>query len=414
MIGRNVPHAILTFRYNTEIFAGLPEVRFEVDGIPVYDPRLDSTVGGNGAQRWTTRATWAVSNNPMVLIYNILRGIELPGLGIWGGQFEAADLPLAAWFAAMNECDVAVALAAGGTEPAFRAGLEVRVDQTPAEAIETLLAACNGQLADIGGVWKPRVGGPSLPVLFFDDDDIVISRAQEFRPFPALDARHNAIAATYPEPAARWEPKDAPPIYIATWEAEDGGRRLERALTLSAVPYALQVQRLMRAAIAESRRFYHHSLVLPPDTAILEPLDAVAWTSARHQYTAKSFEAGEVSDDQQRLLQAVALREKDNSDHIWLPANEQPFSVPSRAVLAPPAQTVPGWAVAGVTLSDTASNARRAALELLWTGSDQDDVRGLQWEVRLAGTMAVILRGSFQEVASGRIVVADGIIPGLP
>jgi hypothetical protein len=236
MIGRNVPHAILTFRYNTGIFAGLPEVRIEVDGIPVYDPRLDSTVGGNGAHRWTTRATRAVSNNPMVLIYNILRGIDLPGLGIWGGQFEAADLPLAAWFAAMNECDVAVTLAAGGTEPAFRAGLEVRVDQTSAEVIETLLAACNGQLADIGGIWKPRVGGPSLPVLFFDADDILISRAQEFRPFPSLDACHNAIAATYPEPAAGWEPKDAPPVYNATWEAEDGGRRLERALTLSAVP----------------------------------------------------------------------------------------------------------------------------------------------------------------------------------
>lgn len=409
MIGTGVPQAIVTFRYNTEKFTGLPELRFECGGIPVYDPRLDTSVGGSGAHRWATRSTWSASDNPMVLIYNILRGIPLPGLGVWGGGIEAADLPLAAWFAAMNECDVAVSLAAGGTEPAFRAGYEVRVDQTPAEVIEALLAACNGQLAEVGGVWKPRVGGPGLPVMFFSDDDIVVSRSQEFRPFPGFEDRFNGATASYPDPEALWETKEAPPLYNAVWEAEDGGRRLERALALPAAPYPAQVQRLMRADIAEARRFAEHSLVLPPDAAILEPLDAVSWTSTRNGYTAKGFECFEVADDQTRLLQALVIRERDAADHVWTTDDELPWSVASTVTVLPEAQTLEDFAVAGHEIEDAAGNARRPAIRATWDGADQDGVDGVEIEVRLSGG-AVVTTWTSPDVAIGEAILSAGLV----
>lgn len=411
MIGRGMPQAILTFKLNQKLMPSFPQVLFEWDGIVNYDPRLDSSVGGSGAQRWDDKGTWAVSSNPMVLIYNIMRGIDIPGLGVWGGLIDAEDLPLGAWFAVMNECDVAVPRAGGGSEPAFRAGIEVKINETPAEVIDALKAACGGDLADIGGVWKPRVGGPALPVLYLDDDDIVISRTQEFRPFPALDARHNAVTASYPEPETGYKPKAAPPIYNPAWEAEDGGRRLELALSLPAVTSGAQVQRVMRSAIGEARRFREHSVVLPPDTAFLEPLDAVAWNSARYQYTAKTFEVYEAGDDQVRLLQALALRERDGADHVWLPEYEQPFGVPSRAPVLPAPQSVPGWDLIAFTLLDASGTPRRPALQPVWEGEDQDDVRGLQWEVRIVGTTTVTMRGSVLDVSAGKTVISDGVLP---
>ena len=66
--------------------------------------------------------------------------------------------------------------------------------------IEELLKGCSGQLVDIGGVWKPRVGGPGLPVYFLDDDGIIINQPQDFDPFPPLDQCFNGIQASYPEP----------------------------------------------------------------------------------------------------------------------------------------------------------------------------------------------------------------------
>ncbi|PKP71845.1 MAG: hypothetical protein CVT82_00290 [Alphaproteobacteria bacterium HGW-Alphaproteobacteria-4] len=346
MVGTGLCYAVLTFRYNRELFNGLPRVRFVLAGIPLYDPRADDTVGGSGAQRWSDPATWAPSANPAVQIYNILRGITLPDGSIWGGESAAEDLPTGAWFAAMNECDVPVVLAAGGSEPQYRTGFEVTVEEEPASVIEELLKGCSGQMSEIGGVWKIRVGGPGLPVYVFTDDDAIVTAAQGFEPFPGLDRTWNGIQASYPEPSSLWESKDAPPRFNADYEALDQNRRLVADLSLPAVPYGAQVQRVMRAYIEEERRFRRHSLTLPPDAAILEPLDAVVWTSAANGYEAKVFEVSECVDDLGTGLQQVSLRERDPADYDWTPADELPWEASPGGITLPPAPILPG-----VTLS---------------------------------------------------------------
>jgi len=64
MIGRGIPYVIVNLFRQPELFPGEPRLRFEVLGIPVYDPRRDSSVGGTGSQRWSDRATWERSDNP--------------------------------------------------------------------------------------------------------------------------------------------------------------------------------------------------------------------------------------------------------------------------------------------------------------------------------------------------------------
>ena len=135
MVGEGIAYAVITFYFAPDVYSGQPGVRFEVEGIPLYDPRKDSTVGGTGSHRWANKATWGFSENPLVMVYNILRGIEMPGGRIWGGKVAAEDLPLANWFAAMNVCDEDVTLKAGGTEKRYCAGYEVKTaDDEPASA----------------------------------------------------------------------------------------------------------------------------------------------------------------------------------------------------------------------------------------------------------------------------------------
>lgn len=411
MIGRGVCYAVVTFRYNRSLFQAFPKLRFVLGGIPLYDPRLDSTAGGSGAQRWNDRATWAPSGNPVVQVYNIMRGIEVDDFGTWGGRVDASALPADVWMAAMNACDVPVALAGGGSEPAYRAAFDVSVEDEPASVIEELLKACSAEVCDLGGRWIIRVGGPGLPVYFFTDDDILTSRDQDLEPFRSLDQTHNGVAATYPDPAQLWESVPAPTITDAAWQAQDQGRQLIADLALPAVPYALQVQRLMRGWLNEERRFIRHSLNLPPDAAILSPLDSVAWTSERNGYSAKVFEVAEVVDDLQSCIQRVSLREKDATDYDWHSGLELPLPVAPGGVVVPVVQAVPGWNVAGVALSDNAG-ARRPALRLEWDGDGQDDVRGLEWEIRRAGQALAELRGSTMAVAQGATWVSDGILPG--
>ena len=409
MVGTGTAYAILTFRFDRTLFKSFPSVRFEVDGIPLYDPRQDPSMGGTGSQSWGNPATWAQTGNPAVMAYNILRGIALPGGDTWGGGWAAADLPTTEWFAAMNTCDDPVALAAGGTEPRYRAGYEVAVDDEPADVIEELLKTCAGRMADVGGAMKIAVGAPGLPVMAITDADIIVTDEQSATLFPSLAQTHNGVHATFPDPASLWESRDAPPRYDAAAEAEDG-RRLVATVALPACPYAGQVQRLMQAWVNEERRFRRHQFVLPPDATKLEPHDVISWTSVRNGYSAKLFEVVEIAHDPVSLLQLVSLREVDPADYDWNTTLELPWVAPAPGSGLPVAQALPGFAVVGTALDDATATARRPALHLTWSGAALDDVSAVEYEIRRLGGTQVV-RGVTTNVAAGSQIVAAGILP---
>lgn len=412
-IGTGLCYAILTFRLSQTVWpSGEPSWRFEMDGIPLYDPRKDSTVGGSGAHRWSNTATWTHSDNPLVQAYNILRGIDITGLGVWGGRdtIDAEDLPLSSWFAAMNICDQAVTRPGGASEPRYRTGMEVTINKEPADVVEELFKASATQIAEVGGIWKPRTGGPGLPVYFMTDDDIITSAAQELDPFPGADQRFNGIATSGPSPDAVWEAEPDPERYNAAWEVEDGGKRRMASLDLPACPYPLQRQRVGRAYIKDERRFRRHQHLLPSDAAILEPLDTLAWTSTKYGYATKHFEIGDMQDDIVSIQQSVALREVDPTDYADPPEfGEIILPVPTTRPPVP-AQVLQGFTAIGGATVDAAGNPRRPHAVLEWDGDEQDGVSGIEWEIRLLAGGVEVSRGSTSNVEAGRLRVFDGII----
>lgn len=411
-IGTGVAYAVMTFQHKPRLFSGLPQVRFEVLGLPLYDPRKDSTVGGSGAQRWSNRATWQRTQNPAVMIYNILRGISLPDGSIWGGECEAEDLPLGNWFTAMNVCDEPVTLAAGGTEPRYRAGIEIDVaEDQPADIIEMLLDACSGAISESGGTYRMRAGGPGLPVYVFSDEDLLVTSPQDYVPFPGLDESHNGCHATYPDPRSVWEQRDAKPYYRADYQAQDQGRQIVASVQLPACPYHRQVQRLMRAWIEDDRRWRRHNLALGPYACMLEALDIVAWSSARNGYENKAFEIDQSGVALMTCHTALAVREVDPTDYGWTPGFELPDDPGEPGYDIPPPLAVPGFDVLGVSIEDATSAARRPALRLIWDGTQVAADAALSWEVRLSGGADVLFRGTVADANSGRVQIAGGILP---
>lgn len=409
-IGTGTAYAVVTFRTNREIYNSLPQVRFELDGIALYDPRFDGTVGGSGSQRWTQPATWTRSANPAVMIYNILRGIALPtggasGGDIWGGDVPAEDLLLDNWFAAMNACDAPI-----GGRPSFEAGLEVKLDMDPAEVIDELAKTCLGQISEMGGVFRMRVGAPAAPVQFITDADIVISAPQELDPFPGLAASANAIFSDYPEPASLWLARAAPPVLNPAWEAEDGGRRLPTSINFPACANRSQVAQLMAAYARDARRFRVHRLVLPPEAFLLEPLDTIAWTSERNGYTNKIFEVVEILDQPGTINQELLLRERDPGDYSWSASEDLPDVVPVAGLSPRAAQLIEGWSVAAETLRDSAGGARRPAIRLSWTGDAAEDATAVRFEIRLTAGAEVVGSG-LADRESGSLVVSAGLLP---
>ena len=414
MVGTGVCYAVLTFLFDRELYQGAPpDAAFEMFGIPLYDPRKDSTVGGSGAHRWNDPATWEPTQNPIVMIYNILRGIHFPDGSVWGGECEAEDLPLANWAAAMNVCDETVNLSGGGTQPRYRAGLEIRVaEDEPADIVDQLLKAASARIVEIGGVFKVRAGGLGLPVAFITDDDLLVTSPQEFRPFPGLAASHNAIHATFPNPGQMWRAHDAAPVYNAAWELRDGGRRLVAEIDLPAVNYPLQVQRLMRAWIRDDQRWRRHDLNLGFYAAALEPLDCIEWSSKENGYDEKLFEIDQTAQDPVSLQTGIAIREVDPDDYDWSPDFELPDPVSPGGWVLAPTQAVPGWAVTGHTVVDADSNARRPALRVVWDPEAIEDVRLLRVRVRLAGDVGNGWTVAVNDVEAGEAIISEGILPG--
>ena len=314
MVGTGICYAVLTAKANADLWSGLPTFRFELGGIPLYDPRLDDTAGGIGAMRWEDPATWVLAENPAVMIYNIMRGITLPGDETWGGDVAPEDLPYANWAVAMEDCDEQVADGSSGTKAQYAAGFEVRVSEAPKAIIEELLKSCTGEMADIGGIWKIHVGAPSLPTLFLNDDDILVSETRQLLPFPGLEQTHNGISTTHPDPELLWEATEAAPLSDPVAVVADGGRNLTANLGLPSVWDFEQVARLQVAWLKDDRRWRRHSLSLPPRWVAAEPFDVISWDSLRNGYPATQFAVLSVTDNPMNLNQRVVLREVNPND----------------------------------------------------------------------------------------------------
>jgi len=398
-------YAVLEFPLNREIYTGLPSVRFEAQGIRLYDPRKDTSVGGSGTHRFATPSTWEYSGNPQVINYNILRGITLPSGDIYGGQVLAEDLPLDNWFAAMNECDVLI-----GDRKQYVAGFEINTGaMEPVEVIEEMNRSSFAQISEFGGVFRVRVGAPASPVMSLTDDDFMITEPASYDPFPGLQNTFNAITGTYVEPADVWEGRSADAILNSTWETDDGGRRLTVDVGLPAVSSKSQAQQLLTAYIKDQRRFRVHRMVLPPSFALLEPLDTISWTSAANGYTSKVFEITAVEDRPNTLNQFVTVREREAGDVAWDTGDDVASPDPTNG-LTIPARIVPTLTVTAFNIGDGDGTARRPAIKIEWPADEALSADLLKYEVRLAGDTVNLATSSTVGAREGQTVTTDGLV----
>lgn len=411
-VGAGMAYVIVTALVEQTLFSSFPQFQFEGLGAAFYDPRGDSSVGGSGAQRWADPSTWAHTYNPAVIKYNVLRGIYYVGQWLFGLQgTDAGRLPLDVWFAAMNVDDDAVETAPGVTAAQFRCGGECPVTEAPADFLEELNKCDSGRLAEAAGIFRTRSGAATSAVMSFGDGDLIITTGSNFDMFPSLQNTINGISATYHDPIQNWAETDAPSLFDAGLEAEDGGRRLVQDFKFNFVFEQSQVQRLMLAARSEARNFRRHGVVAPPYAIALDPFDIIAWTDSANGYVSKLFEV--VPTDQADLDQAMVLLEVDPADYDWDKDVDYRAYTPIAVVShPPPSQPMSGWTVSAKTLAG-ANGRTHAAIEMQWDVAGIDDVDGVQYEVRLPSDTppSFVVSGETERFSSGFIYISENVQP---
>lgn len=346
---------------------------------------------------WRIKFTFSSGNSgstPTVYVGLVLSGITSSyagtvgsGVYIWGAQIvEGSDAQLLAntagatadvwtWFyglqdlsdfrvpfdaltAAATTCDTTVTDGDAGSEAQFRWGAEISVDMQPADVIDEALKACNARCAEIGGLYKFSVGAAGSAVYSYDDRTIMVDYPQTLDQFPDDSQLINGVNAKYPEPVESWNMKDAPSIQDLVMRESDGGRDLKVSLSYGVVPYKWQVQRLMSAALEESRKFRRHTEGLPPSAYVLEPNDIIAKTSTMNSYSSKLFRVDKIT-ALANLDVMIAISEVDPADYDFDPANDY-----SNPVIN---EVAGGDAVTLTAPSSLSVTASFKALVLKWT-----------------------------------------------
>lgn len=384
MVGAGKTYAIVTVLYNQDVMSSYPTFLFEPDPLALYDPRKDSTVGGSGSHRWGQFNTYEPTANNAVICYNIARGIYYEGEWVFGGKnLSSWRLPLPEWVTAMNACDASVGLAGGGTEPAYRGGAEITVDMEPLSVIEQIGVAGNMRFSEVGGRLKPLVGTPGASVFSITDGDIIITEGQDLKPFNSLSETYNRINASYPEREEKWTDKEAPE-YILPNGVDIDGQDLPLDMSYSAAPFRLQVQRLMRSQLSDSRRQIVHEFMLPPRAYGIEPLDMVTWTSVRNGYVNKNFIVEAVNKHPGMRVQVV-LREVDPSDYDWSSGYQLPTNVVPIPTVYSEVQGIFNFTAVPSTVVDGSSRARIAAIQV-GCNPGEPNIRNARVKITKAGS----------------------------
>jgi hypothetical protein len=414
MVGRGRALMIVTEKYKKDEPTSLHECVVVPKGARLYDWRKDSSNGGieGGTHRWGNEGTYEYTANPIVIAYNIMRGIYRGSTWLYGGQnWPARRFDNDSWTAAANVCDENVSLSGGGTENRYRMGAEINFSESPLAVLDRILAACNGRLVETGGIYKVYAGGIGASVMSFTDANIVISEGLTGKMFPNREDICNTITGSYCEPDNGGQMKAYKKRTKAAYVTEDNDEVRSREMSFDYVRKNTQAQRLAQHALNDNRRFMTKIVAFWTSARKLEPGDAVNWSSSdRFGFTNKKFIVGDVTIADSGVV-VVALREADSSDADWNTSDQQAYTVGVYGDIVPSTQTINLTAVAS-SIKNAAGTGRKPALKISWPVSTDDvDCRAVRWQARLLDTTEVkdANRVEFDE---GQAFITAGIVNG--
>ncbi|HEY8604733.1 hypothetical protein [Tsuneonella suprasediminis] len=229
--------------------SGLPgRVTIVGSGMPMYDPRYDSTAGGSGSQRIDDQSTWGPSSgNPIIQALNVLIGWRINGKLSVGAGLPPKFINLDSAITAANICDETVALAGGGSQPRYRTAGAFSTDDAPMAIVASILAGCAGELLDSEGElsFLIKTNTLSTPAVQFDDNDLLSPGTWD-----AMGGQtnlQNIISGTFtdPSPKSLYQPVPYPSVKLSS---EDGIERT-RPIDFGIVENSPQAERLVKQTL---------------------------------------------------------------------------------------------------------------------------------------------------------------------
>lgn len=399
-----VAYVNVDLTYDKKVFEkGLPRFVWVVKGAKLYDPR-------NPSHNWNDKSTWSWTDNPAVVLYNLVRGIRIGDDRLFGLNCAAQNIDEVSFVAAANACDEQVPLKAGGTEKRYRVSAAFAVTQNPRAVIQDILAICAGRLTDSGGKIGLVVGVSQPVVATLTDDDLLSGEGVEIRPTLPRTELLNTALARYTEPLKGWQAETVPQRQSSADIASDGGVVLDREWDFRLCRSNTQAQRLLEIYRRRNRHQLACTLRLRMKWIGLEAGDWIKITSDRYGWTNVVFEVVHV-DVAHDLTVRVALRRTDANTYSWTTADEldtgQVVDLPTGGARIDMVQ-----GLAATTVDVVVGGNKRPALQVTWTPLGPDTtVDSVIIEWREQGS-ANVRRTTQPLPETGGVTIMEGVQGG--
>ncbi|PCI62052.1 MAG: hypothetical protein COB35_05055 [Gammaproteobacteria bacterium] len=248
-IGTKQTYVALEVDIDNELFPnGINKALFKVKGKRLYDPRLDSTVGGAGSHRANDETTWQWTENSELIAFDFAR---------FGG-FKAQPLrrfDLAHVAAQANICDELVTFKDKGvnkTEKRFTCNGSYNFNERTPQVLKKILSSMGGKAYRSGAVLKLQAaafGGMSATTLTSNDAAGEI----QYRPARPIRERTNFVRGVYVDPNLKYQPTDCTPQTSSLYVTQDNNVHLERDLQLHFTQSETMAQRLCKIDLERNR-----------------------------------------------------------------------------------------------------------------------------------------------------------------
>lgn len=261
-------HAAIAWNYKFDkagkkFAGGFPLTGALIEGVKVYDPRLDTTFpGGAGAHRLNDETTWEYSDNPAlhagVYAYGrYAEDVRVMGIGL---PVEGVDFAaVAAW---ANVCETNGWTISGvAFEPGDRWA-----------NLKEICAAGSGEPVFAGAVLSFKYDAPVVALDTVTEADVLAGMAVTF--MQSYRDRLNTIIPKYRSADHNWEIVAAEPVQSATYLTEDGEERREE-WPFNFVKDLDQAAQLAAYKLVNSREFHPIKLTGMPRLRAYRPGDCL-------------------------------------------------------------------------------------------------------------------------------------------
>ncbi|EPM7739782.1 phage tail tip protein J-related protein, partial [Proteus mirabilis] len=401
MIGRGLAWLRVTLTFDQEKFPyGLPNVKCEVWGKHLFDPR-------------TGKTAW--SNNGALVILDYYRHyLKVPDTDIDFDSFkQAADL-----------CDEKVSLPEGGFESRYTLNGAYDLNESPSSVLEAMHKCINAEPTFTAGKHGIQIGAYYGPAIKTITESQLIGTVT-CTPETGLKDATNAVYGTFIDAEQLYTKTDFTPVIVDEWVKEDG-LEIRENIDYRFVTSPYQAQRLARQYLRKKKAGRRVQLTMNLDGYAYRPGEVVLLALPSLGISGLEFRIAEWSF---HALDGVALTlEEDGAylyeDVIGKPFERPPFvSLPTGGVASPINLTFVPLAVSDIvqgTLSwqNVASDVRYNTVNILQNGkviqsiqvpAERVDINGLA-----RGTYRVEVRATNMAGAMSAPAISDFAIQAPP